>query len=66
MNFLLKGFIEELSTLSPDQLVQALLQHHIENQYSDSEQRSWKNSLYNFIQLLNKNNLHQLYLIAEY
>lgn len=66
MNFLLKGFIEELSTLSPDQLVQTMLQQHIENQYSDSEQRSWKNSLYNFIQLLNKNNLHQLYLIAEY
>lgn len=66
MNYLLKGFVEELSVLSPDQLVQTMLQQRKENQYSDSEQRSWRNSLYNFIKLLNKNNLHQLYLIAEY
>lgn len=66
MNYLLKGFVEELSVLSPDQLVQTMLQQRKENQYSDSEQRSWRNSLYNFIKLLSKNNLHQLYLIAEY
>lgn len=66
MNYLLKGFVEELSVLSPDQLVQTMLQQRKENQYSDSEQRSWRNSLYNFIQLLSKNSLHQLYLVAEY
>lgn len=66
MNCLLKGFVEELSALSPDQLVQSMLQQQNEKEYSDSEQRSWRNSLYKFIQLLSKNNLHQLYLIAEY
>ena len=66
MNYLLKGFVEELSVLSPDKLVQTMLQQRKENQYSDSEQRSWRNSLYNFIQLLSKNSLHQLYLVAEY
>ena len=66
MSFLLKGFVEDLSALSRDQLVQSMLQKQNDNEYSNSEQRSWRYSLYNFIQLLNKNHLHRLYLIAEY
>lgn len=66
MNYLLKGFVEELSALSPDQLVQSMLQQQNDKEYSDSEQLSWRNSLYNFIQLLGNNNFHEFYLIAEY
>lgn len=68
MCYLLKGTIENLAKLSPQELLSSMLQQaeYHKQEHGDAEQASWKNSLYRLIQFLQANDLGQLYLIAEY
>lgn len=65
MNCLLKGTISDLAKLSADELVTKMVAASHDD-HSHSEQESWRQSLYRFIQLLAKHGLGHLMLIAEY
>lgn len=65
MNYLLKGTISDLANLSAEKLVAEMVTASHDN-HSLSEQASWRQSLYRFIQLLAKHGLGHLMLIAEY
>lgn len=68
MCYLLKGTIENLAKLSPQELLSSMLQQaeYHKQEHGDAEQASWRNSLYRLIQFLQANDLGQLYLVAEY
>lgn len=68
MSYLLKGTIEHLAKLNPQELLSSMLQQaeYHKQEHGDAEQASWKKSLYRLIQLLQENDLGQLYLVAEY
>lgn len=70
MNYLLADSIENLYNTykdSPSKLAQDMCDaSDSSNNISDSEKRSWENSLYHFIKLLSNNGFGELYLIAEY
>lgn len=65
MNYLLKGTISDLANLSAEKLVAEMVTASHDN-HSLSEQVSWRQSLYRFIQLLERSGLGHLILIAEY
>lgn len=65
MKYLLKGTISDLAKLSADELVTKMVAASHDD-HSHSEQESWRQSLYRFIQLLAKHGLGHLMLIAEY
>lgn len=65
MNYLLKGTISDLAKLSAEELVTNMVTASHDD-HSHSEQESWRQSLYRFIQLLAKHGLGHLMLIAEY
>lgn len=65
MKCLLKGTISDLAKLSADELVTKMVAASHDD-HSHSEQESWRQSLYRFIQLLAKHGLGHLMLIAEY
>ncbi|HFU3984760.1 TPA: DNA/RNA helicase domain-containing protein [Streptococcus suis] len=65
MNYLLKGTISDLAKLSADELVTKMVAASHDD-HSHSEQESWRQSLYRFIQLLARHGLGHLMLIAEY
>ena len=66
MSYLLADSLTNLSKLTPNILVQKMCAQLDQSDINNSEVRSWENSLYSLIQLLNENNLGNLYLIAEY
>lgn len=65
MSYLLGNSIEELSQLTPSNLVQTMCEKS-GNEHNESEVRSWENSLYLLIQLLSSNGFNHLHLVAEY
>lgn len=65
MSHLLYNSIEELSQLTPNDLVQTMCTKS-DDEHNESEVRSWENSLYFLIQLLSSKGLNHLHLVAEY
>ncbi|WP_288996868.1 DNA/RNA helicase domain-containing protein [uncultured Psychrobacter sp.] len=71
MSYLLAGSIEELSSLSKEEIIRRMSERQLNqngerDRNNESEIRSWKNSLCLLIRLLSKNGFDNLHLIAEY
>lgn len=64
MKYIIADTIANLASLSSDELVEYMI--HNDPNHSLEEQNSWRISLYQLIQVVNKSALSNLWLIAEY